>query len=113
LGHHRLVEAVDLEAEVGAHHEAGCAPGAAGMELGVVVAEVVDLGSHRQHARRARGDAELAALARVDIDGHGAAALDRRHARAASCSHAGKARWSTASKPAWIAVSFAAMCCRR
>src|SRR5262249_1644731 len=112
-GQDGLVEAEDFEAEVGADHEAGGAPGAAGMELGVVVAKVVDLGSHRQHARRARSDAQLAALARVDVDGDGAPALARRHGRARSCSQAGKARWSTASKPARIAVSFAAMCCRR
>src|SRR5712691_11638959 len=83
------------------------------MQLRVAVPEVVDLVRHRQHARRARGDAQLAALAGVDVDRDRAAALDRRHAHAASCSHAGKAAWSTVSKPARMAFSFAAMCCRR
>src|SRR5581483_10568895 len=68
---------------------------------------------HREHTRRAGGDAELAAFARLDVDRDRAAALDRRGRHTGAPSHAGYDPASTASNPARNAVSFAAMCCVR
>ena len=50
IGQDGLVEPEHLEAEIGTHHQAGGAPGAAGVQLRVAVAELVDVGGHRQDA---------------------------------------------------------------
>ena len=77
----RRVVPVHLEHEVGADLRARLAPGAAGQQPRVAVAACVDLVvGHRQHARRARVDAEVAALARLDVDHDRAAgAAPSRH----------------------------------
>ena len=77
LVQHRLCVAEHLEHEVGAHEQARRAAGAARMQLGLVVAHAVHAPSDIVSTPgRARGDAQLAALARLDVDGDRAARLD-------------------------------------
>src|ERR1700694_182258 len=87
LREHGLLEAEHLEDEVGAHVGARRAARATWVELGVAVAHVVHRDRHREHAGWARGDAQVATLAVLEVDRHGAAALDRLH-RTLSARHA-------------------------
>src|ERR1035437_7678239 len=108
-----MLEAEDLEAEVRTDEQTGGAARAAGVQLRVMEPRRVDPGGHRQHPRRARGDAQLAALAGFDVDGERAPAGDRGHARPPSRFHAGTVSGSTAPNPARSAASFTSRCWRR
>src|SRR5207248_9248405 len=106
------LELEDLEAEVGADLQAREAPRAPRYEPWIAEPELVDLGrvGHDEHVRRTGGDAELAALARGDVDRDGPA---RQHLHAGTTSHAGAASFSVESHPARMARSLLSTCCRR
>src|SRR4051812_18256418 len=108
----RRVVLVDLEAEVGADPRARLTAGATRLEARVAVAAAVDVvGGHLEHPGRARVDAQVAALARFDVDDDGAARADGRHA--ATSLHAGTSPCGTASRPARMASTLRATCCTR
>src|SRR5207248_6451248 len=86
-------DAIDLEHRIGAHQLACGAAGAALVQDRIAIAGRIDLTRHLENARRARCDAELAALAAVDIDherslraAHGAFPSSASSARTRSCS---------------------------
>src|SRR5579871_1318185 len=102
---------VDLEHEVRADLCARPAPGTAGQQHRVAVALGVDvLLGHDEHVRRAGVDAQVAPLARFDIDDDRAAG--ERHARTSS--HAGaRTPAGAASYPVRNACWQPATCCLR
>src|SRR5262245_57618862 len=73
----------DLKHEVRADLSTRVAAGAARLQLGIAVPPLVEsVGGHVQHARRARGDAQVAPLARLDVDADRAAG-EHGHGRSA------------------------------
>src|SRR5262245_54105680 len=64
--------AEDVDAEVGADLGAELATGASRREQRIAIALGIHLERHLEHLGRADGDAERAALARLDVDRDGA-----------------------------------------